>query len=45
MHLFFLGVTSQVDDLHPVQQRLGNIAPVVGGGYEHDLGEVKGAST
>ena len=41
LHLFFLGVAREFQNLHAVQQRTGNGVQLVGRGDEHDLGQIK----
>ena len=42
LHLLLVGVAGQLDDLHPIQQGAGDGVGGVGGGDEHDLGQVEG---
>ena len=42
LHLLLVGVTAEADNLHPVQQGLGNGVRGVGGGNEHHPAQVHG---
>ena len=40
LNLFLVRIAAQLDDFHPIQQRPGNGVRGVGGGDEHNLGEI-----